>query len=583
MALDGIFLSNLKTEIEEKALFSRVDKITQPSKDEILLYLRSKSGMHKLLLCVRANSPRIHFTSRSIENPAVPPMLCMLLRKRLTGAMLKEVRQFELDRVLFLDFDATNEIGDRIGLTLCIEIMGKYSNIILFDENSVIIDSVKRVDFSTSSVRQILPGLNYVLPPKQTKCCLLFQPVSEAMLLFSDSEETRTSKAVMSAVQGVSPIICREIAFRSCGGDLHTDEVKTDNLLRMETALDAIKSNIGVSPKAYMIIDGDGKPVDYAFMPISQYGDKAVVKEYDSFSGLLDDFYYERDRIERTRHKGHELFKLVSNLTERTARKLNIQREELKKCGDRETLRIYAELINANLYRLEKGSFYYDIENYYDNNNIVRIKCDPALSPVKNAQKYYKEYKKAQTAEKMLVQLIEKGESELEYFRTVEDELIRSDTESELSQIREELYCAGYIKSGRKNGKKPPKALPPIEFRTSDGFRVLVGRNNVQNDRLSMKQANNHDMFLHIQKQPGSHVIIVSDKREISDRAIEEAAVIAAYYSSARESSLVPIDYTFVKNLKKPPGANPGYVIYHVYYTITVKPDEKLVESLRIK
>lgn len=584
MALDGIYLHKLKNEIEKVAVGSRVDKVSQPSKDEIVLTLRGKSGQQKLLLCVRANSPRIQLTKHTLENPSVPPMLCMLFRKHLIGAMIKEIRQQELDRILFIDFDATNEIGDRVNLTLCIEIMGKYSNIILIDGENKIIDSIKRVDFSTSSVRQILPGLEYALPPGQTKCNLLTDDPHDAIRLIDDNEiGLKMSKAVLSSVQGISPIIAREIVYQACGEDKFVGEITKGDLIKTEYLLSEIKSQLETDTDAYIVFDETGKPIDFSFIDIKQYNAEANIKKYESHSALLDDYYYEKDRIERTRHKGQELFRLVSNLTERTARKLNVQREELKKCGDRETLRIYAELINANVYRLEKGALFYEIENYYDGNNVVRISCDPSLSPVKNAQKYYKEYKKAQTAEKMLTQLIEKGEEELEYFKTVEDELIRSDSESELSSIREELASLGYAKTKRKSNKKPPKALPPMEFETTDGFTVLVGRNNIQNDRLSMKQANNHDMFMHIQKQPGSHVIIVSDNKEISDRAIEEAAVIAAYYSSARQSSRVPIDYTFVKNLKKPNGAKPGFVIYHVYYTITVKPDSEFVESLRKK
>ncbi len=583
MALDGIYLSKLKNEIEEKALYSKVDKVSQPSKDELVLTLRGRKSVQKLLLCVRANSPRIQFTNRNLENPATPPMLCMLLRKHLLGATVKSVTQFECDRILFINFDGTNEIGDKVEISLCIEIMGKYSNIILIDSNKRIIDSVKRVDITTSSVRQILPGLEYKLPPQQLKCNLKNNTAEETVKSILMSDDVKLSKAVLASVQGVSPIIAREIAYRTCECDKYISELSAKEESKLREVIGEMSDKLSQNGKSYMVIDEEGKPFDYSFMPISQYGDSVAVKEYDDYSSLLDDFYYERDRIDRARHKGQELFKLTANLVERTARKLNVQQEELKNCADREKLRIYAELINANVYRLEKGSFYYDIENYYDNNNVVRISCDPALTPVANAQKYYKEYRKAQTAEKMLTELIEKGKNELEYLKTVEDELTRADTESELSSIREELVGMGYVKNRNKGKRKPPKALPPIEFKTSDGFTVLVGRNNIQNDRLSMRVANNHDMFLHIQKQPGSHVIIVSDNKEISDTAIEEAAVIAAYYSSARESSRVPIDYTYVKNLKKPVGAKPGYVIYHVYYTITVKPNFEFIEKMMVK
>ena len=582
MALDGIYLSKIRKEIENRALYSRVDKVSQPSKDEIVLTLRNRNESCKLLLCVRANSPRVHFTAHNLENPAQPPMLCMLFRKFLIGAMIKAVRQYELDRILFIDFDATNEIGDKILLTLCIEIMGKYSNIILFDENKKIIDSVKRVDFSTSSVRQILPGLTYELPPKQNKVNLMEQDADEAVKAICENGRQMLSKAILGALQGISPIISREIAYLTCEYDKYVGELTDAEKDKLFKAISDLKAEIEKTDKSYMLIDDSKKPFDFSFMPIRQYESKASSREYETYSELLDSFYFEKDKIERTRYKGQELFKLISNLIERASKKLNIQNEEIKSCENKEEYRIFAELINANIYRLEKGSFFYELENYYDNNNTVRISVDPSLTPSKNAQRYYKKYKKAQTAEKMLTELIVKTEEELVYFETVLDELTRADTESELSSIREELRSLGYIKNKGKN-KKAPKALPPHEFLTTDGFKVLVGRNNVQNDYLSMKFANNHDMFLHIQKQPGSHVIIVSDKKEISDKAIEEAAVIAAYYSSARESSLVPIDYTYVKNLKKPLGAKPGFVIYHTHYTITVKPDADFVEDLRVR
>ncbi len=581
MALDGLFLSKIKDELISKAVGLRVDKVNQPTRDEIILNLRGKGCNYKLLLCVRADSPRVHFTSHNIDNPPVPPMFCMLLRKHLTSAMVKNIRQHESDRILFIDFDATNEIGDRVELTVCVEIMGKYSNIILISGEKII-DSAKRVDYLTSSVRQILPGLSYQLPPDQDKLNLQSEEVSCIINKILTFKDKYLSTAIMNTIQGVSPVVSREIASRVTGDDMAVGLMTSAQINQLTCLLSDIKSNLHTSGEVYMLCEKNGKPKDISHINITQYGEILDVKKYDSCSELLDDFYYERDRLNRINHRAHELIKLLNNLLERTVRKLAFQREELKKCEDKEQLRLYGELILANLYRLEKGVSFYEVENYYDNCKIIKIPCNPALSPTENQKKYYKEYRKAQTAEKMLAELIIQGEQEIVYLESVLDELSRADTDSEISAIRLELQNGGYIKNIKGKKQKPPKELPPIEFKSSDGFKILVGRNNVQNEKLSLKTAAKNDMWLHTQKTPGSHVVIFGEGREISDEAIEEAAVIAAYHSKAKDSSLVPVDYTRVKALKKPGGGKTGMVIYHEYWTIIVNPDKELIEKLKV-
>lgn len=581
MALDGIFLSKVKDELCEKAIGLRVDKVQQPSRDEVVLNLRGKQGAYRLLICVRADSPRLHFTSHPIDNPPVPPMFCMLLRKHLTGALITDVRQQELDRILFIDFSASNEIGDRVALTLCVEIMGKYSNLILINSDGVVIDSAKRVDIMTSSVRQILPGIEYKLPPKQDKLCLEVVETDEILGRIMMQKDKYLSSAIMTVVQGISPIISREIACKSCGDDIFIREMTPYQRGKLSEILQSIKSSLHSDKSAYMVCLPNGKPKEISFINIRQYGDAMLVKEYDSVSILLDEFYYERDRINRINLRGHELIKLLNNLIERTSRKLNIQREELKQCEKKEDLKLFGELITSNIHLLKKGSAFYEVPNYYDNMNTVRIAVNPALTPTENANKYYKDYRKAKTAEVMLQKLIVEGENEIVYLDSVLDELSRADSDSELSAIRQELTLGGYVKNKSGKKQKPPKQLPPIEYMSSDGYRILVGRNNVQNDRLSMKTANNNDMWLHTQGFPGSHVIIENQGGEVSDQSIEEAAVIAAYYSKAKDSSLVPVDYTKVRFLKKPVGAKPGKVIYHEYYTIITNPDKQLVEKLK--
>lgn len=582
MALDGILLSLAKKEILDGAQFSRVEKIHQPSREELVIHLRGKGGSKKLLLSVRANSPRIHFTQHAPENPATPPMFCMLMRKRLVNAALVDVRQSELDRVLYIDFDATNEIGDRVKLTLSIEIMAKHSNIILFDEEGKIVDALKRVDLSQSTVRQILPGFRYTSPPPQNKLNILEHTTDNILGQIKSFENKTLSSAILSSLQGVSPLTSRELAGEFA--EHYTDEVSDIGFKKLKNNIDNLRQIVETgNATPFMLKDETGKPVDFSFMPIRQYGTKYTTEEKESFSSLLDEFYFECDRLDRTRQKAQDLVKFLGSAIARISKKLSLQQAELRQCADREQLRISAELINANLYRLEKGAAFYDLENYYDENKLIRIKADPSKSPAANAQKYFKDYRKAKTAEAMLTELIEQGQNDLQYLETVADALDRASTQAEIEEIRNELVVSGFMRFKKKNNQKQPKLLPPMEYVTSDGFRVLVGRNNMQNDKLSLKTASKSDMWLHTQKFPGSHVIIVSDNKEISDDAIVEAAEIAAYHSKARDAKLVPVDYTYVKHLKKPQGAPPGKVIYHVYYSVNVTPNKDKIDKMEIK
>ncbi|MBP3937981.1 MAG: NFACT family protein [Clostridia bacterium] len=582
MALDGILLNLAKKEILDGAQFGRVEKIHQPSREELVIHLRTKSGAKKLLLSVRANSPRIHFTQHAPENPATPPMFCMLMRKRLVNASLVDIRQAELDRVLYIDFDATNEIGDRVKLTLSIEIMAKHSNIILFDEEGKIIDALKRVDLSQSTVRQILPGFRYTSPPAQNKLNILEHSTESIISQIKTFENKTLPSAILSSLQGVSPLTSREIAGEFAEYFVYEVSDAGFDLLkeRIDELRDTVENGNGI---AFMLKDETGKPVDFSFMPIKQYGSKYTSVEKESFSELLDEFYFECDRLDRTRQKAQDLVKFLNSAIARISKKLSLQQAELRQCADREALRINAELINANLYRLEKGAAFYDLENYYDENKPIRIKADPSKTPAANAQKYFKDYRKAKTAEIMLTELIEQGQNDLQYLETVADALDRASTQAEIEEIRNELVVSGFMRFKKKSNQKQSKLLPPMEYMTSDGFKVLVGRNNMQNDKLSLKTASKSDMWLHTQKFPGSHVIIVSDNKEISDDAIVEAAEIAAYHSKARDAKLVPVDYTYVKHLKKPQGAPPGKVIYHVYYSVNVTPNKEKIDKMEVR
>ena len=506
------------------------------------------------------------------------------MRKHLTSAQITDVRQNGLDRVLAIDFSATNELGDRVALTLYAEIMAKHSNLILVSESGRIVDAVKRIDCTQSSVRQILPGGEYHNPPAQNKLSLLDETAERtAETVFSFSSKLLSS-SLLSCVEGASPLICREIAETS-GGDIQTGCADKAQRERVCAALESIKERlVSDSGEPTMLKDETGKPFDFSFEDIRQYGTAYAFEKYESFSQLLDEFYSERDRIDRTRQRSSDLQKLLSNATSRISRRLNNQRAELAACADKDELRINAELITAYQHTLKKGVPFYEVADYYNENKPRRIKADPALSPSANAQKYYKEYRKAKTAEQMLATLIEQGEAELQYIDTVSDALSRAAGFGEINEIRAELAASGYIKRKSVQNKKGlQKPSAPMEYRSTDGFKILVGRNNVQNDKLSLKTAAKGDMWLHTQKIPGSHVIICSEGAEIPDSTLEEAARLAAYHSRARESSNVPVDYTRVKNLKKPVGAKPGKVIYHVYNTAFVTPDGAEAEKLAVK
>ena len=571
MALDGITLHFVKTELEQTVLGARVEKVHQPSKAEIVLLLRTRGGAFRLFLSAESASARVHLTQFPTENPQNPPMLCMLFRKHLTGATLVGIRQAGLDRILFLDFDAANEIGDKVKLTLCIEITGQHSNIILIDGNGKIIDAVKRVDETKSSVREVLPNCTYVLPPRQDKINLLSASVEQAAARVKLQKNQQLAKAFMQSVEGISPIVSRELAHLAAGDCTCSVEVVPKQ--QIAAALENVKRCLQTdAPQYCTVYNEEDKPVDFSFLDITQYGAFYKKTYADSFCALLDAFYFERDRVLRAKRKAGDLYKTLHTLQERTARKISNQQAELSACADKEQLRVFAELINANQYALTKGSPVYEVPNYYANNEPVRIPVNPALSPAQNAQKFYKAYKKAHTAEKMLAGLIEKGEQEILYFDSVLDTLSRAETESELTLIRQELIDGGYLKR-KKGGKlRLPKELPPYQFKTSEGFTVLVGRNNTQNDKLTLKTAKNYDMWLHTQNFAGSHTVILSENREITDKAIVEAAEIAAFFSSAKEAQKVPVDYTLIKNIKKPVGAKPGKVIYHVYNTVFVTP-----------
>ena len=572
MGIDGIYLYQLKSQLADALRDARVDKIHQPSKEELVLQLRSASlGGKRLLISVRPSAPRINFTEVSYENPAEPPMFCMLMRKYLSGARFVSIEDNGFERMVTLVFSSTNEMGDRSQVKLIVELIGKQTNIILVDGDGKIVDSLRRSDIEASG-RLIQPGAVYTLPEKQEKLNILTASVGEITEKIKHSTEC-VSKALVGAVDGFSPLIGREICVRA---EIDTDKpgnmLTVSELKALEQTLNEFRDRFNdIKPTA--LVDKKGVPFEYSYCDIVQYGLSAEKHYFNSLSELLEAVYSERDKMERIRIFGNDLVKLINTLLSRTVKKLLIRQKEQEKCKDGEKWRVYGELLKANLYAVERGASYVEVQNYYDPElKNVRIPLNVTLSPAQNAQRYFKEYKRCCNAAAMLGQLIDDTREELRYLESVADELNRAMTVSDLNEIKAELQTAGYLRAS-KDRKKPPKAAAPLEFTSPDGYRVLVGRNNRQNDELTLRIANDYDMWFHTKNIPGSHVIVFTNGDELPDSTILFAATLAAKHSKASGSSSVPVDYTRVKYVKKPSGAKPGMVIYKTNQTVYVRFD----------
>ncbi len=585
MSLDGALLHCVKEELKN-LIGARVDKIYQPSREEIVLTLRLLGGADKsrksLIFSANGGSARVNLTSAEFENPQSPPMFCMLLRKHLGGGRLVDIRQDGLERILYFDFECTNEIGDIVVNTVVSEIMGRHSNIIVVRDGRVV-DSIKRVTDEVSSVRRVLPNIVYETPPRAERLNLL-EVNSDEVLSVLDGRTDRLAKALPDVLEGVSPIFARECAYCAAGDvDVPCGGLTEEQRGRIGAFLDKAKAALNGAAEFTMLTDETGKKKDFCFVDIGQYGSAMTVTKFDTANALLDDFFSSAGRAERTRQRAHDLLKTVNNAYERVSRKLELQKKELAECGEREVFRVCGDLINANIYQLEKGMTSCTLDDFYTGER-REIKLDARLTPSQNAQRYYAEYRKLDTAEKMLTELIKKGADDLVYLDSVLDCISRNENEQELNEIRRELREQGFIRGGRdKPDDKRKKLSEPMKFRSTDGFEILVGKNNKQNDTLTLKTAKATDIWLHTKDIAGSHVIIKTDGKTPSEQTIFEAAQLAAFHSKGRSGSGVPVDYTAVKFVKKPAGAKPGMVIFTNNKTLYVTPDESVTEKLRAK
>ena len=575
MPLDALCLTAVAGEVRAAVQGGKIDKIYQPTRDEVVLYIRGPAGNVRLLLSANPGHPRAHLTERNRENPEQPPMFCMLLRKHLQGARVLELNQPPLERILDFRLETLDELGDRVERRLVLEAMGRSANLLLLDGEGRIVDCTRRVDGDLArGQRQLLPGLFYRQPPAVDKLNPFTLSPEELRLVLSNPLGKAWDKLLLDSFTGLSPLVARELAFRA-----------GDDSEKLAAELEKLGKAVEVNRFTAYLLVREGKPVDFTFLPVLQYGPETESIPRESFSALLDDFFSDRESAERVRQRGQDLVKSVTSARDRTARKLGNQARELEATKNRERLRVLGDILTSNLHLMEKGMSTFRTMDFYDpEGGEVDIPLDPLLTPQQNAAKYYKEYNKAKTAEEMLTIQIEKGEKELEYLNSVLENIALAEGEKDLQEIRQELTETGYLRRPKTAAKRAKRVSgKPMEFRSSAGLRISVGKNNSQNDLLTTKLAYKSDIWLHTQKIHGSHVILWLEGGEADARSLTEAAQLAAYFSQARDGSKVPVDYTPVKYVKKPAGARPGMVVYTTYQTAVVEPDAELAKKLRVK
>ncbi len=587
MSFDGIVVKSVVYELLNLLNNGRIEKIYQPENDEIILSIRNDNKNYKLLVSASSSNPRVYITSETKTNPMTPPMFCMLLRKHIQSGKIVDIYQYSMDRVICIDIQSLDELGVLSIKTIAVEIMGKHSNIILFDKDSnKIIDSVKRVPAFISSVRQILPGLEYKNPPSQDKLFPFNLNKCDLINLCEKSEKGMPIfKMLYGNIIGLSPLLAREICYRANLDDSsivgQLDDVSIDYLYNSFRKFYGDVHNHIFSPTIIMNKDHD-EIVAFSAVDMLQY-DSLPKIHYNSINELLDNFYVTRDKIDRIKHKSSDFKKSITVKLDRTLNKLAKQKEELLEAEEREIFKIYGDLLTANLQKIEKKQKSIVLENYYrEDLKEVCINLDPRLSPIQNAQKYYKKYNKLKNAYQLVSEQIVQTQEEVDYLENVLISLENCTELKELEEIRDELVNEGYIKKSSSKVKKKEKEVfsSPLHFISSNGYDIYVGKNNKQNDYLTLKFANKEDIWMHTKNIPGSHVIIKKKEGQIPENTIIEAAMLAAYHSKARLSSNVPIDYTERKNVKKPSGAKPGMVIYDYYNTVYVTPKKELVNKL---
>ena len=583
MAFDGITVSAIKAEIEDKILGGRIDKVYQPEKDEIILGIRSMGQAYKLLLTSNASNPKFHFTQTNPSNPMTPPLFCMVMRKHLQSGKIIKIEQPDFDRILNIYVESLNELGDYSVKKLVLEIMGRHSNIILTDENNTILDCIKHIGHDTSSVREVLPGREYTLPPSQGKINTLELDNNNFNEVLENNPSFEIQSVIYKNYTGISPIAASEICYRanvngSTPVEALTDIQKEIVFNKFAELVEDIKAN-RFYPES--ITNEKGKTIDFSPIEMTQFNGLEI-KKYTSISKLIESFYANRDFAYRIGQKTQDLRKLITQNIERCIRKKDIQMQTLRSIKNRDELRLKGEILTANIYSIKKGMTTVELPNYYsENQELVAIELDSNKTPSENAQKYYKAYNKAKRTFEALKDQIKSNDEELAYLESVLTSVNNCTDEQDVKEIRRELREEGYVKKVKNQKDKSKKHSVPLHFISQDGFDIYVGKNNIQNDELTLKFARPRDIWMHTKNIPGSHVIIVANGQTIPDTTLNEGAMLSAFYSKAKNSSKVPVDYTEKKNVKKPNGSKPGFVIYETNKTAYITTSEEEIKKIR--
>ena len=578
MAFDGITIANIVHDLNQTILGGKINKIAQPENDELILTIKNNRTQYRLFLSASASLPLIYLTGNNKPGPLTAPNFCMLLRKHIGSGKIISITQPGMERVIRFEIEHLNEMGDLCTKYLIVEIMGKHSNIIFINDNEQIIDSIKHVSAHMSSVREVLPGRPYFIPATQAKADP-FELTADILCEQILNKPAPTAKAIYTSVTGISPLIAEEICYRAgIDGGVPTDGLSSLEKLHLAHTFLRIMEDIRQGMFEPNIVYKGKEPVEFASLKLTQYQDFSVT-EFSSISELLETYYAEKNIVTKIRQKSVDLRKIVQTSLERNVKKYQLQQKQMKDTEKKDKYRIWGELINTYGYGLEPGIKFFEALNYYTNET-VNIPLDPTLTPQENAKKYFDKYSKLKRTADALEKLLQETDSEIRHLESIATSLDIAVSEDDLIQIKEELTEYGYIRRKYTTGKKVKITSKPFHYVSSDGFHMYVGKNNYQNEELSFKFASGNDWWFHAKGQPGSHVIVKTNGEELPDRTFEEAGRLAAYYSKGRQAPKVEIDYTLKKNLRKPTGGKPGFVVYYTNYSLLIEPDITGIQQL---
>ena len=579
MAFDGITIANITKELNDKLLGGRIRKIAQPQNDELILTIKSAEGNFRLLISASASLPLIYLTENNKPSPMTAPNFCMLLRKHIENGKLVGISQPGLERIIRFDIEHLDELGDLRRKTLVVEIMGKHSNIIFCDENDRIIDSIKHVSLQMSSVREVLPGRTYFIPVTQEKADPLELTLDSFTSLIG-AKSTKLAKAIYTSYTGISPVAANEVVFRSgINSEMSGNALSELEMLHLYKTFSYYIEDIKTGNFAPQIVYQGKTPIEYAALPLTIYSDLETIS-HESISYILETYYAERNTVTRIRQRSVDLRKIVQTALERSRKKYDIQAKQLKDTEKRDTYRIYGELLTTYGYSAQPGAKSLDVLNYYTNEELT-IPLDPQLTALENAKKYFDKYGKLKRTYEAVSELLKETGDEVDHLDSISTALDIALSEEDLVEIKEELMEYGYIKKRHPGGKKPKITSKPFHYISSDGYHMYVGKNNFQNEELTFKFATGNDWWFHAKGVPGSHVIVKTEGADdMPDATFEEAGRLAAYYSQSRENEKVEIDYIQKKQIKKPKGGKPGFVVYYTNYSLMIDPDISKIKQL---